>query len=600
MKRFLPLSLVLWGFLVFLAPLFTFAQNPSVPAQSPSPIPAAPIPPGIFGVGFTNITDSSARLVFTTSEPMTSTVMIYDEDKEFSRSSQSKPEEIHAVDLTGLSRGKEYKIAVTGVTVGGQSVTSEKFTLKPAVRAASSHHWPGYTIFGTTMNGGSDAVLDLLTQSGVRMALVEAPWDGLMPRGREIDRGWLDRFSRQIAELKKRNIEPLVILDYCVPWAKTYTDKTMTWRNRAFGPPDRLDDWEYYLPTIVTALHGSARYYEIWDEPDAGLLATGRYVERPNLPPPIGRPPFKDNWNYWLGDRYVPMISRVREVMDELQPDAVLMNGGWNRDYAGSRGDLLFERGIAPDLDVYAFHCYSGQPLSFSRWYDAIDGGFRKNIDRIFDKHHVRMPLAVTEWGWPAWGDPQPGKGFVSFEDSQKYFVKSTFYFLGLQRVEILGQFCLGIGPDTRDKDPLFFMLANQSADGKLVIQPTFKTFQWLATTFGSRPYEAWPVQVRPSEQVKAVAIRLKDSGDTYLAVWQDGVPNDKGIIPAQPAREVAASLELPDGKYTVQNLDLAGTKISESEVSADHSLQLKTVLPEISFTSESGIYLAKITATKP
>ncbi len=186
--------------------------------------------------------------------------------------------------------------------------------------------------------------------------------------------------------------------------AKTYTDTTMTWRNPYFGPPDRLEDWDDYVRTVVTALRGSARYYEIWNEPDAGYLATGSYVERPNLPAPIGRPPFKDNWHYWLGDRFVPMISRVRAVMDKFQPDAVLMNGGWNRDYSGQRGDLLFERGAAADLDIYAFHCYSAQPVSFSRWYDAIDGGFRTNIDRIFNKHHVQIA-----GGRDGVGDGRPG-----------------------------------------------------------------------------------------------------------------------------------------------------------------------------------------------
>ena len=79
------------------------------------------------------------------------------------------------------------------------------------------------------------------------------------------------------------------------------------------------------------------------------------------------------------------------------------------------------------------------------------------------------MPLAVTEWGWSSWSDPQPGKGFVTFEDAQKFFVKSAFYFLGLQRVEILSQFCLGIGPATRDKDPSFFTLADSDTDERSI-----------------------------------------------------------------------------------------------------------------------------------
>ena len=583
----------------FIYTLFAWCAVHAAADRLPSQVPAAPSEPGIFGVGFTNVTDTSARLVFTTSEPMISTVVIFDHDKEFARSSQAVFDEVHSVNLSGLSKGEDYRITITGITHDGKSVASENHRLKPALRPASRHPWPGYTIFGTSVTENDDAGFDLLAQSGVRMVRVEVSWSGVFPRDHEIDRHYLTQILSLLTNLKKRQIEPLVVLDYCVPWAKTYTGTTMTWRNPSFGPPDRLEDWDSYLRTVVTALHGSAKYYEIWNEPDAGYLATGSYVERPNLPAPIGRPPFKDNWHYWLGDRFVPMISHVREVMDELQPDAVLMNGGWNRDYNGQRGDLLFERGAAPDLDVYAFHCYSAQPLSFSRWYGAIDGGFRKNIDRIFDKHHVQMPLAVTEWGWPAWSGPQPGKGFVTFGDAQKFFVKSTFYFLGLQRVEILSQFCLGIGSDTRDKDPSFFTLADKSADGKLIFHPSFATFQWLAKTFGSRPYRVLPVQISPSQQVKACAIQLKDSGDTYLAVWQDGVPDDKGAIAAQPAREVEISMaDFADGNYSIQSLGLDGTVISQSQVTANHTLQLKTTLPEISATEESGIYLAKIAAS--
>jgi len=417
-----------------------------------------------------------------------------------------------------------------------------------------------------------------------------------MPKRGEINHGFLDPFLQQLSDLKSRNIEPLVILDYCVPWAKTYTNTTMTWRHPAFGAPDDLEDWDLYVRTLVISLHGTAKYYEIWNEPDAGYLATGRYVERPNMPAPIGRPPFKDNPTYWLGDRYVPMISRVRQIMDEVQPDAVLMNGGWNRDYSGQGGDILLQRGIAPYLDIYAFHCYSAQPLSFSSWYTAIDTKFRTNIDRIFMTHDVHMPLAVTEWGWSAWNTPQPGKGFVSFEDAQKFLVKSTFYFLAQQRFEILSQFCLGVGPDTRDKDPLFFMLVNRDSNGKLVIQPTFKTFQWLATTFGSHPYRALTVQVSPSDQVKAYAIQMKDSGDSYLAVWQDGTPDTKGAIAPQPARDVAVSIQgLKDGSYTFQPLGLDGKATSPSPVSASRSLQFKATLPEITSSEESGIYLVKI-----
>jgi hypothetical protein len=580
---------------VGLLPL-TWADPPATPVATQPAAPTPPANPGIFGVGFTNITDSSARLVFTTSEPMTSTVVLEHQGKEFSRSNQPNPEEIHSVDLTGLSKGEEYLATITAVSAQGKSVTSEKYSLKPVLRPRSSHTWPGYTIFGSTITGPITAEnLDVLEKSGARMARIEPSWDGLYPKPHQLNQTRLDYIVKEVADLKAHNIEPLVILDYCVAWAKPYTDTTMTWRNKNFGPPDRVADWDEYVRTIFTALHGSVKYYEISNEPDAGYLATGSYVERPNMPPPIGRPPFKDNWKYWIGDRYAPMIEQVSRVADEIEPDAILMNGGWNRDYTGGRGDVLLGEGIGSYLDDYAFHTYSHAPISFAGWYGAIDGQFRANIDRIFAKNHVQLPLTVTEWGWPSWAVPMPDKGFVTFEDTQKFYLKSAFYFMGQSRFEILSQFCMGIGSGLRDKDPAFFTLVDQGPDGKLIYRPPYETFHWLATTFSNKPYQVIAVKVTPDNQVKAYAIQLKDSHDTYLALWQDGVLDDKGAIPVQPARDVTVSLGLPSGTYSVQTLDLAGNKISESKTTTSQSLDLKATLPEISSTSESGLYLVKI-----
>ncbi|MGB8355717.1 MAG: hypothetical protein WCD79_17590 [Chthoniobacteraceae bacterium] len=584
--------------MIFLAVLLWF---PGLGFTQVSPkliIPPAPSSPGIFGIGFTNITGSSARLVFTTSEPMSTIVKLSKDGLANPQIDDPEFSEIHSVNLPNLVKGGKYYVSILGATRGGLSVSSKDSVLVSLPRPPSRHQWPGRTIIGTSVSDYDDASLDLLAQTGVHMVRIEAPWSDLFPKGRELDKTVFDELARRLSELKKRKIEPLLVLDYCVPWAKPYTNTTMTWRHPAFGPPDSLDDWEFYLRTVITSFDGYVKYYEIWNEPDAGYLSTGNYVERPDFPTPIGKPPFKDNWNYWLGDRFVPMIERARAVLDEIQPDALLMNGGWNRDYTGQRGDLLLERGVGSFLDLYAFHCYSRQPLSFSSWYSAIDGGFRANIDRIFEKHKVNMPIAVTEWGWPSWEKADPVKGFVSFEDAQKFYVKSAFYFLGLQRVEILMQFDLSIRPDTRDRDPWFYSLVTRSADGTITPQPPYKTLHWLIKTFDNRSYRILPLKVTPSENVKAFAIQLKDSGTTYLAAWRDGKPDEKGHIATESSREVEIVVGDLDGKkYFLEQLDMSGIVNSESRISADQSLKLKALLPEISSTSESGIYLVKITA---
>ena len=86
------------------------------PAVRGNTVRLPPLPLGIFAVAFTNVTDTSARLVFTTSEPMTSTVVVLDQDKEISRQQEPAPLEIHAIDLAGLTKGTAYHVAITGTT----------------------------------------------------------------------------------------------------------------------------------------------------------------------------------------------------------------------------------------------------------------------------------------------------------------------------------------------------------------------------------------------------------------------------------------------------------------------------------------------------
>ncbi len=549
------------------------------------------LPLGIFGVGFTNITSSSARLVFTTSESTAATVEVFDRVGSVMKV-DAPAAEIHEVALSGLHTRGEFRVVISAKDASAEAA------LKLGQRPASTHVWPGYTIFSSTTQGNAAETMDLLVNSGVKMVRIEPSWDGVYPRRGELNQAFVDRFVKRVTELKARGIEPLVILDYSVAWGMKYTQQTMTWRNKNFGAPDDLADWKEYVRTIVTALKDGARYYEIWNEPDAGYLATGSFVERPELPAPIGRAPFKDNWSYWIGDRYVPMVEAARGVIDEVEPGAIVMNGGWNRDYSGARGDVMFQRGAAPYLDVYAYHVYSHSPASFARWYKEVDGGFRVNIDRIFKAHGVNMPLAVTEWGWPAWVTPEAGKGFTTFADSQLFYVKSTFYFLSMERFELLSQFSLGMGSYLRDKDPLFFELVNTDSEGKQVITPTYNTFRWLATTFGSKPYKAMSVRTGDQPGVKAYAIQLKDSGDIYLAAWQDGDVDDKGVVSPRAAQTVPVVIEdAAPGRYRLDVLTVNGQVRGSSTVGSKAGLGIDAPLPGAGSTAESGVYLVRLSA---
>jgi len=85
--------------------------------------PAPRQPPTTFGIGFTNVTDSSARLVFTTSEPVRSTVVVSSQGREITRLPDETYDEIHAVNLTDLTKGEEYQVVVNSVTPNGGTTT---------------------------------------------------------------------------------------------------------------------------------------------------------------------------------------------------------------------------------------------------------------------------------------------------------------------------------------------------------------------------------------------------------------------------------------------------------------------------------------------
>jgi hypothetical protein len=82
----------------------------------------------------------------------------------------------------------------------------------------------------------------------------------------------------------------------------------------------------------------------------------------------IPGPAFQSNTRYWIQDRYAPLVWAAREAADEVGADIRLMAAGWNHDYNGGRGDLLFQVGAHRVLDAYGFHCYVAKPLSFEAW----------------------------------------------------------------------------------------------------------------------------------------------------------------------------------------------------------------------------------------
>jgi Fibronectin type III domain len=534
----------------------------------------------IFAAAFTNITDSGALCVFSTKVPAKSVVSVTGDHQVIQTVSESTAGEIHQVALKGLEPNKTYQVTIT---VDGTKPAV--LTLTTGQRPRRIDTFEGKTYFGIAHADDMEPLKEL----GAGLVRYSMTWDVLEPQRDQFDSSAIHKMVGDIAKLKAAGVEPLVLLCFSTEWAKRYTGRQMTWRNPAFGPPDSISDWKEYVRTVMTALKGQVRYYEIWNEPDAGYLATGAPIERTGAAVAESASGiFQKNDAYWLGNRYVPLVMAAREVADEVGGDHIdLLGPSWNHDYHGTRGELCFDHGLADYLQLYSFHNYVGDPHSYAFWESMTNDQYMVNADALFKKFNAPFPIAVTEWGVRTFDQPAAGGGFHSRRDGQIFIVKSVFDYLAMERVSILVLHQLGYNDE--------WSLVDKQPDGKLIYHPTFSTYRWICRAFNAKSYRKLSIATDAGPTARAFAVRLSESGAVYVALWQNPVLANDGIT-SVPVRSASVKLTgFPDGTYEMQQLDLDGNRTSARPIEAHNGIAWNQVLPEAGQTAESEPVICRL-----
>jgi len=541
--------------------------------------------PAFFGIGFTKIGDTNAQLVFTSTTALRASVEVIDGDTQVvKRMTEDQPTEIHRIVLAGLTGAHDYLVTMRGTTEVKVKAVPAEIILRTGLRPIHADQFAGRTMFGI----GHVDELGPLTNLGAGLVRYSPTWDRLQPEPGKFDDAALAQMVKDVAGFKKAGVEPLVLLCFSVPWAKAETDRLLHWRHPAFGPPDRLADWQVYVRKVMEMLKGQVHYYEIWNEPDAGYLAMGQPVERTDLAP--AREPnrlYQNNDEYWLGDRYVPLVMTAREVADAIDPSISVLAPSWNHDYHGTRGELCFNRGLDRYLQQYSIHTYVGDPHSFELWKDWTDR-YLTNAGALFTKHHVAFPIAVTEWGVRSYDDGTH-PGFTSRRDAQLFLLKSAFYYLSLEKISMLVLHQMGYNDE--------WSLINKPDGQTLVYTPAFATYRWLCHTFDRQAYANLPITTAPdNSDLETHAIRLIESGAILVAVWQNH-PRHGETLGTKPAGEI--SLRLPAvaaGQYRRERLNAVGDVSETTTVQANDGVSWTASLPAAIATGESEPLLYRLT----
>ncbi len=550
--------------------------------------PAADARVHVFAIGFTGITDDGATLVFTTSAAAKATVTVRAGTELVQSIEEPASSQIHRVALTGLKPNTPYEVAIRGQAADGTAFTADT-TLRVGLRPHPVEPFDHRTYLGVTH---ADDV-ELLGDLGVGMVRVETSWDKVQPRQDGFDEARLAKYADFVSQLHDKGIEPLVLLGYGNPWAKTFTDKLMTWRLPAFGPPDRIEDWQAYVEKIMRTLKGTARFYETWNEPDAGYLASGAAVEAAATTKDtvVHADIFRNNNQYWLGDRYVPLAMAVRQTADAVDPSIHVLGPSWNHDYHATRGEICFSRGLDRYIQSYSFHNYVSAPHSFEAWETATDRLYMTTASRLMEKYQVNMPIAVTEWGTQSFDNPKPQDGFASRLDAQKFLVKSVFYYLNLDRVSMLMLHQMGYN------DP--WSLLHKDAAGVVVKQPAYFTYRWLCHSFNRKLYRPLSVETDSPDDAKtmrAFAISLPEEPAVYVALWQNRGSDGKQFRSAA-AKDLTVRIDgLQAGTWVTAQLDLQGQPISTGTLNVTTTASWKLTVQEASGAEESTPLIWRLT----
>ncbi len=365
-------------------------------------------------------------------------------------------------------------------------------------REASADLCVSHTFWNASDRALGLSVMEAMGLTSIRTHIL---WHQVEPNPGAFD------FSGQepvIDDLLARGIEPIALLAYGNPWASSDPNAD------TYYPPDDPADFAAYAAETATHYAGRIQRYEIWHEQNAGYR--------------FWRPDF-------AGDpvAYGELFAAAADAIHAADPAAEVLIGGAFFHDQFIPGALEFNAAMPAEAwaaaDGMAFHPYTFYPPQVPPEYAGTSSssaskpevplvemiaGLRAGAD---DAGRPGLPLAVTEFGWPAW-DP------VDAQDQADWAERSVLLGLG----EGVGTWCAYTllsreGPTAEDR----FGMAD-GEDGTLL--PYGQRFADLSVRLAGLA-EAAPLPLQAGQH--GVALRFDDGRELEVA-WGTGTATLNGV----------------------------------------------------------------------
>lgn len=201
--------------------------------------------------------------------------------------------------------------------------------------AARSHDYSPNSI-GPVVTGSTSA------QGSLRWYALE-PTNG--------DWNWWTNFDYWVDAHHSADREIMYTLFACPPWATSAADQGSNYLPKASNPPDNDADWEDYCSQVATRAAGRIKYWEVWNEPNAG-----------------------NAWFTGTQARYAQLLRIAKNAIKAIMPTAVICGPcttSWTQINPGNAeswtdGALAASDGAGgfgrDHIDAFSIHMYQQTP----------------------------------------------------------------------------------------------------------------------------------------------------------------------------------------------------------------------------------------------
>ena len=346
--------------------------------------------------------------------------------------------------------------------------------------------------------------LDLIAAAGFKVVRMDFSWSAIERKKDHYD---FSEYDELTANLEKRGIRPMYILDYSNPlYEETVVSKDPLTggENRAVAAPSRPESvaaFARWAGAAVKHYQGRHVIWEIWNEPNIGFWR----------PKPDAR-------------QYAVLALATAKAVREADPAATLVAPATS-EFPLDFLDTVFAAGVLGYLDAVSVHPYRpyGKPPE-----TAVPDfqNLRELIARHVPAGKRQMPIFSGEWGYAGY------QGGVSRETQAAYLAR-------MQLSNLLDGVRLSIWYDWRDdgtnpkeREHNFGVVTND-----LQLKPAYRAVQTLTRTLNGYRIDR---RLDVGGQSKDYVLLLADGkGGRKLAAWTLDAPHTVTLEGLQPARTV-------------------------------------------------------------